>query len=198
MTFRDFREICWLAALTLIAWLLPPCLWRKAASAIRSIGEPDSYSPAYREILAQKYSEPEIADISTSNRAYRRELKLQILGLNGPWRSWQPNICLTGAARLSAALERGRGAILWVTETAFSTLIVKMAFHNAGYQVTHLSRPGHGFSASPFGVRYLNPLWTRVEDRIYCRAGVDYLASTLPKHWTFCARDFPRTALSPS
>jgi Bacterial lipid A biosynthesis acyltransferase len=165
MTLRDVRDIGKLAALALIAWLLPPRLWRKAAMATRSIGEGDPYSPAYRQILAQKYSEPEIADIGTRGRAYRRELRLQILGLDGPWRSWRPDICLNGTIHIRRALERGHGAILWVTETAFSTLIVKMALHDAGCQAYQLSRPGHGFSASPFGIRFLNPLWTRVEDR---------------------------------
>ena len=165
MTLRDVRDIGKLAALALIAWLLPPRLWRKAAIATRSIGQADPYSPAYRLVLAQKYSKPEIAGIRTRDRAYRRELRLQILGLNGPWRSWRPNICLNGTIHIRTALERGHGAILWVTETTFSTLIVKMALHDAGYQAYQLSRPGHGFSTSPFGVRFLNPLWTRVEDR---------------------------------
>jgi lauroyl/myristoyl acyltransferase len=92
-------------------------------------------------------------------------LKLQILGLNRPWRSWRPDIRLNGEAHLQKALESGHGTILWVLETAFSTLIVKMALHNLGYQACQLSRPGHGFSTSSFGIRFLNPIWTRVENR---------------------------------
>jgi len=165
MTIRDVRDIGKLAALALIAWLLPPHLWRKAAIATRSIGQTDSCSPAYQQILARKYSKSEIARINTRHRIYVRELRLQILGLNGPWRSWHPDIRLCGTNHLRRALERSQGAILWVTETAFSTLIVKMALHNAGYQASQLSRPEHGFSNSRFGVRFLNPFWTRVENR---------------------------------
>jgi len=90
---------------------------------------------------------------------------LQILGLKGTWRSWCPDIRLHGDAKLRKALNNGRGAILWVTESAYSTLIFKMALNSAGYRACQLSRPGHGFSNSPFGIRFLNPLWTSVEDR---------------------------------
>ncbi len=131
----------------------------------RSIGRTDRCWPAYKNILAHKYSESEIADISARRRGYVRELSLQILGQNGPWRSWRPDIRLNGIAHLRKAIEGGHGAILWVTETAFSALIVKMALHNAGYQAIQLSRPGHGFSSSRFGVRFLNPLWIEVENR---------------------------------
>ena len=41
-----------------------------------------------------------------------------------------------------------------------------MALHNAGYRAIQLSRPGHGFSIdSSFGIRFLNPIWTSVENR---------------------------------
>ena len=165
MTIRDVRDVVRLAALASIACLLPPRFWRKAAFAICYIGRSRHYSPAHQKILERKYSKSEIADISARHRAYLKELKLQILGLNGPWRSWHPDVHLNGAVHLREALERGHGAILWVTATAFSTLVAKMALHDAGYHACQLSRPVHGFSSSKFGVRFLNPLWTRVEDR---------------------------------
>jgi lauroyl/myristoyl acyltransferase len=40
-----------------------------------------------------------------------------------------------------------------------------MAFHAAGIPVSHLSRVDHGFSASRFGTRFLNPICTKIEDR---------------------------------
>lgn len=165
MTIRDVCDICKIFALTLVAWLLPPRFWRKAANAIRTIGRTDSGWPAYRLILAHKYSEHEITNISIKRRIYSRERQLQILGLNGPWHSWCPDICLNGAVHLRKALEAGHGAILWLTDTAWSPLIAQIALHNAGYPASHLSRPGHGFSTSSFGIRFLNPIWTQVEDR---------------------------------
>ena len=40
-----------------------------------------------------------------------------------------------------------------------------MALRRAGYRVYHLSRPTHGFSPTRFGVRWLNPVLKRAEDR---------------------------------
>jgi predicted LPLAT superfamily acyltransferase len=165
MTRHDALQVGKLAVLTLIAWILPPRFWRRAAMATTLIGHTDHCWPAYKYILGRKYTNSEIADISTRRRGYLRELKLQILGLSGPWRSWRPAIRLNGIVHLRRSLEDGRGAILWVTDSVFATLIVKMALHNAGYQACQLTRLGHGFSPSSFGMRFLNPLWTKVEDR---------------------------------
>lgn len=165
MTIGDARDIVKIAALTLIAWLLPPRLWRKAAMATCATGRADPCLPAYRKILAHKYPDSEFAGIGWRNRVYSREQSLQILGLSGPWRSWRPDIRLSGTEHLQNALAGGHGAILWVTDSAFAKLIVKMALHHAGYHACQLSRPGHGFSPSPFGIRFLNPIWTRVENR---------------------------------
>lgn len=129
------------------------------------LGPSDHCWPLYSAILGQTRPKADIVSISKRRSGYRRELKLQILGLNGPGRSWRPDVRLTGGSNLEKALGRGRGAILWVLETSFSTLMVKMALDRAGYRAHQLSRPGHGFSASAFGIRWLNPLWTKVEDR---------------------------------
>jgi len=133
--------------------------------ATSRLGQTDHCKPIYRYILGDKYSESELAAINTRRHAYTRELKLRILGMNGPWRFWRPAIRLNGEAHLRRALESNRGTILWVTDSSFSTLIVKMALHNAGYQACQLSRPGHGFSDTDFGIRFLNPIWTGVENR---------------------------------
>ena len=74
-------------------------------------------------------------------------------------------IDLAGRERIDRALEQGRGAILWVGRFVFASLIAKMALHEAGIPVSHLSRPAHGFASSEFAIRRLNPIWTRVEER---------------------------------
>ena len=43
--------------------------------------------------------------------------------------------------------------------------MTKLALHEAGYAVAHLSRDTHGFSTTRFGRRVLNPIQTRVERR---------------------------------
>ena len=72
---------------------------------------------------------------------------------------------LCGAEKLTSALEQESGVILWVDNSAGSRLLVKMALYEAGFAVSHLSRPSHGFVDSEFGVSVLNRFWTRIEDR---------------------------------
>src|SRR5262249_27589051 len=117
MTLRDVVDIGKVTALTLIAWLVPPRYWRKVAIATTWVGQADQSKSVCKYILGHKYSGSEISRISKRRRGYVRERQLQILGLNGPWRSWRPNVRLNGAVHLRRALEGGHGAILWVTET---------------------------------------------------------------------------------
>ena len=98
-------------------------------------------------------------------RDHRREARLLALALNRPGRRWQPRVRLQGLDHLRASLEQGSGTILWVSGFAHSYIIPLMALHKAGFAVHQLSRAQHGFSPSPFGVRWLNPLWTRIERR---------------------------------
>jgi lauroyl/myristoyl acyltransferase len=165
MTIRDVLQLGKLLSLALIAWLLPRRFWRRATSATGWIGKNDQCWRVYEGILRDKYSKPEIANIIARRRGYMREMKLQIFGLNAPWRSWRPDVRLKGEVHIQKALESAHGVILWVSDTAFSALSVKMALHNSGYQACQLSRPGHGFSSTSFGIRFLNPIWTRVENR---------------------------------
>jgi len=72
---------------------------------------------------------------------------------------------VSGVAHLEHALAGGRGAILWVGRFTWASLISKVGLHRAGFAVTHLSRPEHGFGSSPFAVTRLNPIWISVEDR---------------------------------
>jgi lauroyl/myristoyl acyltransferase len=81
-----------------------------------------------------------------------------------PWRHEVP-VRVDGLAHLRLALEAGAGAILWVGRFTWAPIITKMGLHRAGFPVTHLSRPGHGFGTSDFAVRRLNPVWHRIETR---------------------------------
>src|SRR5690349_18732643 len=113
MINRDVRDIGRVAFFSSIAWLTTPRLWRIAAQLTRSIGSSQHYLPAIKRIFAGEYSDAEIANVAARLRCNMRELNLQILGLHGPWRSWRPDIRLTGITHLRKALEAGHGAILW-------------------------------------------------------------------------------------
>ncbi len=81
------------------------------------------------------------------------------------WGGWHPELHVTGREHLEAALRQGNGAIVWVQSMPFSKLVAKKALAGIGFPPHHLTRPVHGFSASRFGIRFLNPIWTRIEDR---------------------------------
>jgi lauroyl/myristoyl acyltransferase len=94
------------------------------------------------------------------------EVAMQILALHRPGRQWRPVIRLRGFEHLDAALAGGAGAILWTSDFLYRPLIMPLALREAGFRgPVHLSRPEHGFSASPFAVKVLNPLWCAVENR---------------------------------
>jgi len=89
---------------------------------------------------------------------------MQILACHGP-RRWQPTSGLIGKEHLDLALEGGRGVVLFTATFAYKDLMAKAAFAQAGYAVSHLSKDTHGFSDTRLGKRWLNPIYTRVEER---------------------------------
>lgn len=78
---------------------------------------------------------------------------------------WQPNARIENEALLKDATKSGRGAVLWVGHFVFNGLPLKKGMHSAGYEVFHLSRPEHGFSTTRFGMRFLNPIRSTIEER---------------------------------
>ena len=72
---------------------------------------------------------------------------------------------LIGGENVDKALEAGRGAVLFTATFIHKDLMAKAAFAQAGYEICHLSRDTHGFSETRFGKRWLNPVYTRIEER---------------------------------
>ena len=54
---------------------------------------------------------------------------------------------------------------MWVAHFSFNALATKKAFAAAGFAVSHISRPEHGFSKSRFGIAVFNPMRSRTELR---------------------------------
>ena len=79
--------------------------------------------------------------------------------------AWRPNVRLDGGELLDAALAAGRGAVIWVAPMIFSTLLVKIALHDAGHRVAHLSVPWHGPARTRFGRWLVNARAVVVEER---------------------------------
>jgi lauroyl/myristoyl acyltransferase len=165
---EDLRLTAKLAAIGLVSWLVPFDKFAPTARKIRHWrGEVREYGiePIVADILGDRVSSQRAHQIDAEWRAKILEARMQILALHRPRRSWEAKIQMQGLEHLDAALAKKSGAILWVSDFVYSSLITKIAFWQAGYPVSHLSRRGHGFSPSPYGVRVLNKLWTSIEDR---------------------------------
>lgn len=163
---RDVRLVIYLPLFVLIAWLLPRRLWLRIA---RGLARLPSRMSVYR-----LRSDPTSAHrpFDTAERMARRYLKLfEYLRCLRPG-GWHPPLQITGADQLRALEAEGRGAILWVANFRSAGLTAKMALGRKGFAVAHLSRPEHGFSNTEWGIRYLNAIARRAEDR--------YLAERVP------------------
>jgi lauroyl/myristoyl acyltransferase len=157
--------------------LLAPTSWSVPTGALLSVartlnrlhvwrGPPlDNSEANIAGVLADHLTPRQASGVFRSYLDRTLESTLQILALNRPFRHWRPVLRWHGLEHVRAALAQGSGAILWVSDFVYSSLVTKIAFHDSGFGVHHLSRPNHGFSMTPFGIRYLNPIWTRVEDR---------------------------------
>lgn len=88
---------------------------------------------------------------------------MQILAGHAP-RCWRPNAPLAGKDYVDQALELGRGVVLFTATFSYRDLMAKAAFAQAGYALSHLSRDTHGFSETRFGKRWLNPIYTSIEE----------------------------------
>ena len=70
----------------------------------------------------------------------------------------QLDIKVKGIQNIDQALAKGNGVILWVADLVNAGDLCKIALANKNYQISHLSRPEHGFSDTRFGLAILNPI----------------------------------------
>lgn len=165
-----FYESAKLLALLLLSWVVPiERLWPLALAMPGWGGRRRDPVGASDIIMAHTLSD-QVSPLQATE-LFRRwqtrslEMTMQILALRRPGRRWRPVIRLQGLEHLTASLRGKLGAILWISDFVYRPLIVHMALRQAELAAVHLSRPEHGFSVSPFGVRFLNPLWAAVENR---------------------------------
>lgn len=86
-----------------------------------------------------------------------------LLFLKGKLGGQSYRVAVSGQHHIDAAIDEGRGVVLWVAESTYCPDAVKIGLHECGYAVSHLSRPEHGFSSTRFGIAVLNPLRTAFE-----------------------------------
>ncbi|MCR4301369.1 MAG: hypothetical protein NUV51_07140 [Sulfuricaulis sp.] len=166
----DFFLLAYIPAITLIAWCLPERLWGGVCNALARFvmalrrSRTRGYYRRFNEILGGHRTALDVKEILACYLAKNHLGRVQCMQCYAPG-GWSPPIRLEGQEHIERALAAGKGAILWIAPMASRDLITKMALHQAGYRVSHLSRFDHGYSISRWGARLFNPLWTRIEER---------------------------------
>ncbi len=167
---RDIGQIAKLTVFAAISWFIPETNWGRISGAIAALNSrlkptrTRSRIECIRVGLGRSRIATPIREVEARCRAALYEELLQLLREYRPG-GWRPVIRLTGREHIEAALARGHGAVLWISEFVFCSLVAKIALHQAGFSVSHLSRPEHGPSPTRFGMRFLNPIVTHIENR---------------------------------
>lgn len=172
---QDLTTIARLLALGLVAGCVPERFWVSFREGLSRLPRPRSGHQARSGDLLLTRIERLMSDgagipVEWRERARRTrqynkyEDTLFILKEYWPG-GWKPELRVVGLEHINTALKAGNGAVLWVGHFAASRLAWKKALHESGVAITHLSDSKHGFSRTPFGMRYINPVCTRVEKR---------------------------------
>lgn len=167
---QDATVLLSIPILSTIAWSVPERNWlqlcrRLGRFAIPALtDDPDSLLQRMRQTLGENAIALSPETILCELAAEQILARLQLLKDYHP-SGWKPAIQLVGREYIEAALQNGHGVILWVGYFVGSELVSKIALHQAGLAVRHLSRVSHGFSSTRFGLRYLNRIQTAIEER---------------------------------
>jgi len=160
LAFADIRLILALPFYFLLAWLVPERHWPRLCRWLVSYKHPT----LNEAVLAGALPAGEAKLIGAELDGHRLEHYFQYLREYFPG-GWRSKLVLEGRQHLEQATAAGRGAILWVGHTVFHGLVLKKSLAEAGFRLNHFSRPEHGFSKTRFGIAFLNPIRSRVEDR---------------------------------
>jgi lauroyl/myristoyl acyltransferase len=170
VTAGDFVIAFGLLFMTGFAWIVPERLWGRFAGlcaplAVRflPVGANSPVGRIRRLAGCRPVGQSPEALAGTVVAGFVEE-NLQLLKSYRP-DGWKPDIRLSGDEHIAAALANGRGVVLWVGNFTYYSLTAKIALHRAGFAVSHFSDPAHGFSRTRFGMRFLNPIRTRIEER---------------------------------
>lgn len=168
-SMSDVATALGLAVLLPVAWLLPEASWGPLWRGAACVPLLTSRKAMRRNA---KLIRAALGDVDRSRAdAIAQDLKAAVYELRmQDLRAWRPGcghpkMKLEGEAHLKSALQLGKGAILWVAPFVFNSGPTKIALHRAGYRVSHLSSPQHGYSETRFGVGYLNRVRCIPEER---------------------------------
>lgn len=166
---RDFAIAATLAALAVLSVLVPIRFWKSTSRGLARLTTslPGRGLRVVREYESLAHLHPALCgagDLGQDIAQMYFETRMQITD-QYLFRKWRPHIEVTGVDRIREALREGNGVVLWITPFAYSDLVAKMGLFAEGIEISHLSRPGHGFSRSTAGMATLNKLRTGIEDK---------------------------------
>lgn len=157
---RDLGILARLPLMFAIAWSTPESRWPSFAR--RLSGKNPGLARRIEKSELGASLDPEA--VATELEANRIEHSFQYFREYRP-KGWRIPHTIEGIENLAEARAAGRGVILWMAHFVFHGLAAKKLIAEQGFRVHHLSRPEHGYSKTRFGIRVLNPLRVRVEDR---------------------------------
>lgn len=158
-----------LAGMALVSWCVPEKAWypiaRLAAPLPVSLAlQTKENAVRIDEVVGDHPIALSARDIQLESMAGFIVGNLRVLKDYCPG-GWNPEIEVRGGEHVEAGLRRGRGVVLWMSHFNAYSLAAKIGLHRAGYLVSHLSLWRHGFSDTRFGMRFLNPTRTKIEER---------------------------------
>lgn len=163
--FRVFR----MALIALASWITPVRYWPLLSNLLAVIDvrlRSDEMAARAREIsdVMGTSDAHGVDEIVRASMAAHCESQLQHFRCYRPG-NWLPETRVVGRDHIDDGMARGHGVILWISNFTFNDLVSKIGLSEAGIEVTHLSRATHGYSITRFGVRFLNPFQSWIEDR---------------------------------
>jgi lauroyl/myristoyl acyltransferase len=166
---RDLLLLGYLPMMALIAWLTPEAAWPNLCAAAARISgyaghKRGENARQIARLLAGRLAKGDADRIAAGIGAHHHQARLQVFR-SYRFDAWRPRMMLIGREHVEQALAARRGAVLWVAPFAYSSLVTKMALHQSGFAVSHLTGAQHGVSRSRFGQRFLNPIWSGLERR---------------------------------
>lgn len=167
---KDLGTCILLMFVTFVSWLTPERLWhfftvtmarmylfifqKAVRSRIETIGK----------ICGDRLKITDARKIEIERKAKLFEARFQYMREYRPG-GWKPCFHIYGKQHIENALERGQGAILWIAPFHFVELAIKKGLAQRGFNLTYLSDYRHGLSTTRFGLKFLNPLWKKAENK---------------------------------
>jgi len=167
---RDIALVTGMPGLLSISWLMPRRLWPGLCAKIapfavpKMFNSPEKMQTRIADILGATPGMPEAHDIVEQLVCEQLIMILEVLRFYRPGH-WRPDIELAGLEHYEHAVAEGKGVIFWFSAFTHIALVAKAALAEDGISFSHLSKPDHGISITPFGVRFINPIQIRAENK---------------------------------